>query len=399
MTSTVPGPLRIGLLGPFYVYVGGQEIKPEVWTSKKALSLLKYLAARHGQRVSSDALMDLLWPDSGDGDSTRLLHTAVWFVRNKIGPENTLAESPLHYSDGSYWLELCDDCLDTSLFENHVKGSRKLEKGNPQLALAHCLEALQLYRDDFLCDDLYEEWTTPYRDEYQELFFEISQRAAHLLLKFRNDYKGALRICRQAIRKDPFREEIYQAGIEALILDQRYPEAMNLYRQYCQMLKEEFQLEPSQTIQDLVNDIKHGTGKSAMIDTANTETTRGAFPCDRTILQSMFASEVRRLERTQSNFSILIVSCEGRDQNDSKSRMIFDILQQSLRHSDMICQYAPDKIVAFLPDTNAQGSRMLLRRMEQLIATEVGNSSGITFEILNSENLQYMQERWKTRLA
>lgn len=399
MTSTVPGPLRIGLLGPFYVYVGRQEIKPEVWTSKKALSLLKYLAARNGQRVSSDALIELLWPDSGNGDNTRLLHTAVWFVRNKIGPEDTLAESPLHYSDGSYWLELCGDCLDTSLFENHVKGSRNLENSKPEQALEHCLEALQLYRDDFLCDDLYEEWTTSYRDEYQELFFEISLRAAYLLMKYRHDYKRAFQICRQAVRKDPFREEIYQVGIEALILDQRFPEAMNLYRQYCQMLREEFQLEPSQAIQDLVNDIKHGTNQSAIIETANTETTRGAFPCDSTILQSMFASEVRRLDRTKSNFSILIVSCEERDQSGSKYRMIFDTLQQSLRHSDMICQYAPDKIVAFLPDTNAQGSRMLLRRLEQIIATKVGNATGITFEILNSENLQYMQERWKTRLA
>jgi len=45
--------LQIGLLGPFYLMVNNEEIQEEAWKSKKALTLLKYLAARAGQKVSA----------------------------------------------------------------------------------------------------------------------------------------------------------------------------------------------------------------------------------------------------------------------------------------------------------------------------------------------------------
>lgn len=400
MTNTVSNHLKIGLLGPFYVCVDGQEISPKVWTSKKALTLLKYLAARPGQRVSSDELIDLLWADNGNVDSIRLLYTAVWFARDKISrEESALSTSPMRYSDGAYWLELSEENLDTALFEKHEKASRRLEKEDPETALHHCLEALQLYRGDFLCDDIYEEWTNPYRVEYQELFLQISLRAANLLIEYHNDYKQALQICRNAINKDPFREEIYQAGIEALILDQRYPEAMKLYRKYCQMLEDEFQLEPSRKIQALIAGMRRKADDRTATPVSSHGSPLGALPCDRAALQSIYASELRRLSRTNSNFSILIVTCSEIMQNTPSVSMIRDTLQQSLRHSDTICHYAPDMIVVFLPDTDLPGSRVLMRRLEQILITKFGDITGVAFEVLNSENLQQMQEKWETLIG
>ena len=50
---------EIGLLGPFSLRIDGRQVEADVWKSKKALTLLKYLASRHGQRVSSDVLIEL----------------------------------------------------------------------------------------------------------------------------------------------------------------------------------------------------------------------------------------------------------------------------------------------------------------------------------------------------
>ncbi|NLL08883.1 MAG: hypothetical protein GX266_07735, partial [Firmicutes bacterium] len=58
--------VEIGLLGPFSLRVDDREVQSEAWKSKKALTLLKYLASRHGQKASSDALIELLWPDQLD---------------------------------------------------------------------------------------------------------------------------------------------------------------------------------------------------------------------------------------------------------------------------------------------------------------------------------------------
>ena len=124
MTTSVTCRVEVGLLGPFTLRVGGRQVRSDVWKSKKALTLLKYLASIHGRRVSSDALIELLWPDQINVDIQRNLHTAIWFARRILLPEESpTAESPLRYSHGSYWLDLGGTCIDVALFESHATRS------------------------------------------------------------------------------------------------------------------------------------------------------------------------------------------------------------------------------------------------------------------------------------
>ena len=186
--------LQIGLLGPFISWLIMKKFRrrPEI---EKALTLLKYLAARAGQKVSADVLIELLWPDNEDVDSTGNLHTAVWFVRRILLGDDGDGAAPLLYANGSYWLELSNECFDFYLFQEHVKQSRQLAKSHPEKALSHCESALALYRDDFLSEDLYEEWTISYREDYQELYFETIVRSAELRMAHRGDIQGAIDIC------------------------------------------------------------------------------------------------------------------------------------------------------------------------------------------------------------
>lgn len=135
MTTSVTCRVEVGLLGPFTLRVGGRQVRSDVWKSKKALTLLKYLASIHGRRVSSDALIELLWPDQINVDIQRNLHTAIWFARRILLPEESpTAESPLRYSHGSYWLDLGGTCIDVALFESHATRSRELEATNREMA-------------------------------------------------------------------------------------------------------------------------------------------------------------------------------------------------------------------------------------------------------------------------
>lgn len=82
MGRTTEDGMRIHLLGPVRVHVDGQSIDVRTWKSKKAVTLLKYLVTRSGERVPRDVLVDLLWPDSFAGDrSTHNLHTVVYYLR------------------------------------------------------------------------------------------------------------------------------------------------------------------------------------------------------------------------------------------------------------------------------------------------------------------------------
>lgn len=385
--------VEIGLLGPFSLRIDGREVAAEVWKSKKALTLLKYLASRHGQRVSSDALIELLWPDQIHVDIQRNLHTAVWFVRRTLFPQNgSSSDSLLRFSHGSYWLDLGGGCIDTDLFEFHVRKSRELEATNEEMALLHCEAALQLYRDDFLCDDLYEDWTIPYREEYRELYFQVALRAAGLLINDRGDLQTAVELCRGALKKDPLREEFYQAALQALILDKRFVEAMNMYKQYVRLLQDEFGLEPSPAITALIVDMRE-----ALSQVSNGEApkrTEGAYVCSRAVLQSFFETEKRRLQRTGEHFSVLVIGNNGA--SEQHFLQAFVLLQSMLRHSDVICRYAPSMIVIFLPATGAVGAQIVAHKAQQALEQKFGSTEAFSFLTLSSEDLDALQEEWSS---
>ncbi len=80
--------MHVHLLGPLHVEVDGRVLDVSTWKSKRAVTLLKYLVARAGERVPRDVLVDLLWPDSEDGyKSTHNLHTVVYYLRRTLEPE------------------------------------------------------------------------------------------------------------------------------------------------------------------------------------------------------------------------------------------------------------------------------------------------------------------------
>jgi len=393
---------QIGLLGPFYLTIDQEEISPRLWKSKKAFTLLKYLAAKQGQKVSADVLIELLWPDNADVDSTANLHTAIWFVRRILtSKEDPDAQSPLRYANGSYWLELRDGCVDVGLFEQHAKEARQFASSDPEAALSHCESAIELYRDHFLSEDVYDEWTISYREDYQELYFEVVVGYAELLMKQRDDLHAAIKILRDAVKRDPYREELYQTGIRAYIQSERPVDAINLYEKYSKMLMDEFQLEPSLTTQNLILQLKdNGIEEEAVSVTSGTvEPTHGAYVCNRRALQFTLSTELRRLKRHGNNFAMVLAANLKGDDWHHQLRRVFHALQRSTRSSDLICQFSTNLIVLLLLDTNAPQSQILWRRLKGVLREHEVDMSTLSFTLLNSENIEDMEKNLISILA
>lgn len=381
--------LQIGLLGSFTLIVDGKPVESDVWTSKKAMAMLKYLAARPGRRIPTDVLIELLWPDAQDTDRTNTLHTAVWFVRRILTSQaDPDAEAPLRYTNGAYWLDISPECIDAEQFKWYVRTSREIAKINPEMALAHCHNALELYRDDFLCEDLYEDWTIPYRDEYKELYFEAIKRSAELTMDYKQNLDEAIRVCRLGLQRDPYREISYDLGIKAYILGKRYVDAINLYKKYSKMLMDEFQLEPSPAIQELVAHLMDKPAEQAATSTPS----KGAYVCSREHLEFHLETEMRRFERTGSDFSFLLVTNKSDEHQNPQMQAVFHILQRSLRNADLISQFDENLIVVFLPETNSAASEILWRRLAQILEERNINISAFSFTLLTSGKWDEMQE-------
>lgn len=73
---------------------------------------------------------------------------------------------------------------------------------------------------------------------------------------------------------------------------------------------------------------------------------------------------------------------------------VFAVLQSLLRHSDVICHYAPTMIVVFLPATGAFGARIVSAKIQETLEQKFGSTAPFSFLILSSEELDVLQKEW-----
>ncbi len=241
-------PLVINILGPFQLRRGEQVLSSGEWKSKKALTVLKYLSLNRGKGfVPRDVLMDLLWPDVPPDSAAKSLNAALTSLRKTLEPEASRGESSYLVTKGdSLLLELgAGGWTDHELFrEKLARAADAREAGDFDLYFNILKEADDLYRGEFCCEDLYEDWCLFEREALEAEYLDLAVNLATELLR-RGDGAGALSHLEKAIAKDPGREELYRkqmiicsrtgnrAGIES---------AFKRCREY---LKENFEVAPS----------------------------------------------------------------------------------------------------------------------------------------------------------
>jgi len=379
----------IRMLGTFELEVNGAFVSLDQWKSKKALTLLKFLAARGGEKVSSDVLVELLWPELDVQSAGPSLHTAVYNARRMIEPDrkHTGRASRLRSSNGLYWYEMQEqDTLDLLRFRDAVRESRTHHSSDPNRSLTLALEAVELYRGDFLVEFLYEDWTTALRETYREMYLDTAMRAAALLAQQRKDYRNGVRVLREAIARDPFREELYQKAVEYLVASERYSDAVQLYKQCSEMLAEEFGLEPNHELKELIRaarkPIMQGE-QNAVPDFAEREPSEsGAFLCTMPIFESMVQVEERRLRRNKRPFVIMAITLSTPTGADDAQAAI----RQVLREGDVICRWGELQTMVLLPGTDDLGAALVAKRLERAAKGAVKQKPQVKYRVVEPQS-------------
>ncbi len=237
-------------------------ISIEKWKSKKALTLFKYLSSHPGKRIPKDSIIELLWSDSCPERSTHNLHTTIYNLRRSLFPtaKKGTDQSVICYNNGLYWFNAPDGYhTDLEEFESLAHKSIQLKQSDPKVALDLSLQALRLYRGDFLEEDMYEDWAESIRNNFRERFVDLIIRTAELLVLCEKDYKQAIQICRNALAYDPTREQFHRAIIKYLLMEGRNVDAMQQYKECERILDEEVGLEPSEETNHLISMIRNDT--------------------------------------------------------------------------------------------------------------------------------------------
>jgi len=239
--------LSIRCFGGFEVSRSGQVVQD--WRRSKARTLLKILVDRR-HPVPREIMIDLLWPEAearAAGNNLRVtLHALRHALTSPTSPTRTLGESVL-IEGGN--LQINPDIriwIDVDEFSGRFQlGCQREREGRFDDAIDEFERAEALYRDDYLVEDLYEDWTQARREELKDQYLLIVTKLAdHCLVH--GDLLGCILRCHKILQRDACREDAYQRLMYAYAQLGRPSQALHWYEVCLRTLRRELDLGPSE---------------------------------------------------------------------------------------------------------------------------------------------------------
>ncbi|MCB0042471.1 MAG: hypothetical protein KDE23_22450, partial [Caldilinea sp.] len=230
--------LEIRLLGGLQVGSDGAALTGFI--SSKAPALLAYLAVT-GRPHQREALAGLLWGEMPDSSAANNLRQALTSLRKLAGPHLDITRDSVTFNRSApYW-------LDVETFRDLLR----LSGGQPPNQRAGLLrQALALYQGEFLEGFFvrdapeFEDWALVRRVQLRELALQGWDALTTLLLNS-GDFAGAVDAAGRLLAMDPWREEAHRQRMLALARSDQYSAAMAQYQTCRDILRREFDAEPS----------------------------------------------------------------------------------------------------------------------------------------------------------
>ena len=317
--------IRIAVLGDIGVERDGSGIA--LPTSGKATALLVWLALNPGEHARA-RLAPLLWPDVLDESARGSLRTAVWALRNALGPgslvttRTTLGLAP-------------DAAVDVLELRRLIAAGRTEEAG--ELAQAELAPGIE------------EEWLDVSREEHRVMLDELYEQVA-AEAEAAGDHAGAVVWARRRVWLDPVSEEAQQALLRRLAAVGDRAGALHSFTRFRTRLRADLGLAPSPESVRLVEAIRSAeTGASEL--PARLAAAAG---------EAMVGRE-EELDRLSARFEqaraerLPVVVAVSADSGVGKTRLIAELARrvQTTGHRAVYGAAGPDALLPYQPFVEA----------------------------------------------
>lgn len=205
------------------------KLKPQ------AIEFMLYLI--DGGPADKDRAGSEFWPDHPPGRQTANLHMAVYSIRKALGKEAVELEGNAYRFAPPLEIQ-----YDVREFENAVAVARKLPPADPRRFFA-LTEAVSLYDGDFM-PEFFSNWVQERRIQLELDYLDVASELAEEAI-LRDQPKRALGPLREALRLDPYREDVNLRYLEVLQRLDRRTDVISHYRKYADLLRKDFEIEPA----------------------------------------------------------------------------------------------------------------------------------------------------------
>lgn len=238
--------LRIQTLGAFCVYRGATPIPDAAWKVQKNKTLLKILLTYRRGALTSEQIIEWLWPDLDPEAADRDLRVAVSQLRKTLEPDLPRGASShfiLTTDIGYAWNRQADYWLDAEEFDRAAHSAFLVGGALDTAALSQLEVIANLYGGDYLVEDRYADWATAERERLRETYLDVLTRLAEAYMLLRR-YADSAAVCRRILAADRCRESIWRQLMLAHCYAGDQAAARRVYEECRRALQDEIGVEP-----------------------------------------------------------------------------------------------------------------------------------------------------------
>lgn len=363
--------IQICMLGEFSLSAGDVVISDAGSRSRKVWCLLAYLICNRGQFLSQQKLIDLLWgEDTASSNPENALRITLHRLRSLLdGLYPGAGKELICYQDGGYgWKSDARAVLDFERFEQlAISESDRLES---------CLEALALYKGEFLPKLSDQLWVVPIAAHFQNLYIQLTLEAGQKLLESAQPSQAAA-LCRQAVAFEPYHEPLHQLLMRALGAASDPKGAAAVYESLSRRLFDDFGIRPGEQTRAVYREAAHSPEDrtlpmdEVMEQLQEQNSHAGAMICDYDYFKVLCFAESRAMERSGNATHVALLSLSAGNPGKpltkrSQERIMKQLEEQlrlNLRRGDTISRCSVTQYIIMLPKCNYENSCMVCRRI------------------------------------
>ena len=234
--------MQARILGPFQLEEGGRRI-PVGGVRQRAV--LVSLVLHANEVVPSEQLLMDIWGEDSPRSAANSLQAAISRLRRTLPAGRLITRAP------GYALRIFPEELDVSQFEQLVsEGREALTAGAADQAARTLRQALSLWQGPALADFRYEPFAQTDIVRFEELHLTCLEERIEADLAVGS--AGVLVAeLRRLVSEHPVRERLRGQLMLALYRDGRQTEALDVYREFRDVLRDELGLDPSPQLREL----------------------------------------------------------------------------------------------------------------------------------------------------
>jgi ATP/maltotriose-dependent transcriptional regulator MalT/DNA-binding SARP family transcriptional activator len=229
--------LRVRTLGQFEVWRGGVVLNPRDWQREKARQLFQFLLAGKGKWYSREQIYDRLWPHLDPTCADRNLKVALNALNRALEPRREPGKTPFFIArrDNLYGLNpAADIAIDADDFL--VLASSQAEED--------LLEALSIYKGDYLGETIGESWSNDRREQISEAYLQAALRLADHYYEHQR-WDDTIHIAHEILDVDRCSEPAYQLLMRCHAARGNGAGISSVYQRCAAVLRDELDVEPS----------------------------------------------------------------------------------------------------------------------------------------------------------